>query len=594
MWSLFVLKRGETRGSNKNMEIYMDLTHLPAYQKRVFVPEGADLTDVTTVVGLYEKLEKKLIGSAQELEHWLIERSELDAALSQTGSILQIRMTCQTDDLAIAGSYTKFIETIPPAIEPINDRLNRKYLKARELYALDTKRYEVYDRSVKTGIELFCEKNVPLQTKVALLSQEYQTVCGAMTVHFEEKEQTLPQMGKYLLETDRSLRERAWKASADRRIKDKDKLETIFEAMFELRNTMAHNAGFQSFTEYQFKSYQRFDYSPSDCKKYHETVEKLIVPLNGKILNKRKEQMKLKTLRPWDTAVDALGQKPLAPFKDAKDLIKATASIFNKLDPQLGGQFQEMDNLGLLDLSSRKGKAPGGYQSTLSEARKPFIFMNAVGIDDDVRTLLHESGHAFHALACADEPIVDYRHAPMEFCEVASMAMELLGGEHLNEFYNAEDLQRSNREHLEGIIQTLAWVANIDAFQHWLYEHPTHSREERCQAWVAFYEQFGGQFIDWSELTEIKNYLWHRQLHIFEVPFYYIEYGIAQLGALQVWLNNRRNPKKALADYKHGLSLGGSRPVKELYLAAGISFDFSESIIQPLIEEVTREWERLS
>ncbi len=261
------------------------------------------------------------------------------------------------------------------------------YRPAR-LFPLDAKRYQVYDRAVKTDIELFCEKNVPLQTKVDLLSQEYQTVCGAMTVMFEGKEHTLPQMGKYLLETDRSLRERAWRASAERRLKDKDKIEEIFEGMFELRNNIARNAGFSNFIDYQFKAYHRFDYTPRDCKKYHETVEKLIVPLNGKILNKRREQMKLSSLRPWDTAVDASGEKPLAPFKDADGLIKATGSIFNKLDRDFGLQFQEMNELGLLDLASRKGKAPGGYQNTLSEARKPFIFMNAVGIDDDVRTLI--------------------------------------------------------------------------------------------------------------------------------------------------------------------------------------------------------------
>ena len=572
----------------------MDLTQLPVYQKRIFVPENADLTDVDTVVGLYEKLEAKPITSAQDLEHWLIERSELDAALSQAGSILYIRMTCQTDDPTRAKSYTRFVETIPPAVKPINDRLNHKYVRACELFPLDAKRYQVYDRAVKTDIELFCEENVPLQTKVDLLSQQYQTLCGAMTVIFDGKEHTMPQMGKYLLETDRSLRERAWRAAAERRLKDKDKMEEIFESMFELRNNMARNAGFFHFTDYQFKAYHRFDYSPRDCKKYHETVEKLIVPLNGKMICRRREQMKLQSLRPWDTLVDALGEKPLVPFKDARGLIKAAGSIFNKLDHDFGLQFQEMNELGLLDLASRKGKAPGGYQDTLSEARKPFIFMNAVGIDDDVRTLLHEAGHAFHALACADEAIVDYRHAPMEFCEVASMAMELIGGEYLNEFYGPQDLKRSNREHLEGIIQTLAWVANIDAFQHWLYEHPRHSSDERRQAWGAFYEQFGGKFIDWSGLTEIKDYLWHRQLHIFEFPFYYIEYGIAQLGALQVWLNNRRNPKKALADYKHGLSLGGSRPVRELYRAAGISFDFSERAIGPLVEAVAQEWEKLN
>ena len=572
----------------------MDLAQLPVYQKRVFVPENADLTDVDTLVGLYEKLETKPINSTQELEHWLIERSELEAALSQAGSILYIRMTCQTDNPTYAKDYTRFVETIAPAVKPVNDRLNHKYVRACELFPLDARRYQVYDRAVKTDIELFCAKNVALQTKVELLSQQYQTLCGAMTVTFEAQEQTLPQMGKYLLETDRSLREQAWRATALRRMQDKEKIEEIFEGMFELRQTMARNAGFSSFIDYQFKAYHRFDYTPLDCKKYHETVEKLIVPLNGKILSKRRQQMQLKSLRPWDTAVDALGKKPLVPFKDAHGLIKGTGSIFNKLDRDFGLQFQEMNKLGLLDLASRKGKAPGGYQNTLSEARKPFIFMNAVGIDDDVRTLLHEAGHAFHALACADEPILDYRHAPMEFCEVASMAMELMGGEYLNEFYDPQDLKRSNREHLEGIIQVLAWVANIDAFQHWLYEHPQHSSDERRQAWGTLYERFGGKFIDWSGLTDIRDYLWHRQLHIFEFPFYYIEYGIAQLGALQVWLNNRRDPKKALADYKHGLFLGGSRPVKELFCAAGISFDFSEGIIGPLVQAVTDEWEKLN
>jgi len=572
----------------------MDLAQLPVYQKRAFVPENVDLTDVNTVVGLYEKLENKPIRSAQELESWLIERSELDAALSQAGSILYIRMTCQTDDPIKAGEYKRFVETISPAVKPVNDRLNHKYVRACELFPLDAKRYQVYDRAVKTDIELFCQMNVPLQTEVDLLSQQYQALCGAMTVMFEGQEQTMPKMGKYLLETDRSLRERAWRATAERRLKDQEKIEKIFESMFELRNTMARNAGYANFTDYQFKVYHRFDYTPKDCKKYHETVEKLIVPLNGKILSKRRQQMKLKSLRPWDTAVDPSGKKPLAPFKDAQGLIKATGSIFNKLDPEFGLQFQTMDKSGLLDLASRKGKAPGGYQNTLSEARKPFIFMNAVGVDDDVRTLLHESGHAFHALACAADVLVDYRHAPMEFCEVASMAMELLGGEYLSEFYEPPDVQRSNREHLEGIIQVLAWVANIDAFQHWLYEHPQHTGDERRQAWGAFYDQFGGKFIDWSGFTQIEDFLWHRQLHIFEVPFYYIEYGIAQLGALQVWLNNRRNPGKALADYKYGLSLGGSRPVRELYRAAGISFDFSEGIIKPLVEAVTEEWEKLS
>lgn len=571
----------------------MDLAQLAPYQKRTFVPQGADLTDAATVVGLYGQLEKRPVNGEKDLEQWLLDRSELDAALSQAGSILYIRMTCNTADQNIAGAYTKFIQTVPPAVQPVNDRLNRRYVGMAQQFRLNAKRYEVYDRTVKIDIELFRDKNVPLQTQVALLSQEYQTVCGAMTVQFEGEERTLPQMGKYLLENDRSLRERAWRATAERRLKDKAKLEDLFGQMFKLRTQISANAGCRNFTEYQFKAYHRFDYTPADCKRYHESIEQFVVPLNAKVLERRKKEMKLKTLRPWDAAVDPLGRAALKPFAQVKELIDGSQKIFDRLDPTLGKQFKEMNVLGLLDLGSRKGKAPGGYQNTLNEARKPFIFMNAVGVDDDVRTLLHEGGHAFHALACAEDALVDYRHGPMEFCEVASMAMELLGGEHINVFYGEEQTKRSNREHLEGIIQVLAWVANIDAFQHWLYEHPNHSPQERCQAWLGFYEQFGGQFIDWTDLNDVRAYLWHRQLHIFEVPFYYIEYGIAQLGALQVWMNARQDPAKALADYRKGLALGGSRPLPELYKTAGIKFDFSAGIIKPLVEAVAEELEKL-
>lgn len=571
----------------------MELTNLPVFQPRSFVPEGVDLTNKDVVLSLYQRLEAVQFNGEKLLNQWMLDRSEVDAVLSQAGSILYIQMTCQTDDKDKANAYTHFIETVSPAIKPINDRLNKKYLEARKQFPLTDKRYLVYDRTIKTDIELFKEENVALQTKVELLSQEYQTICGSITVQFDGKEHTLPQMSKYLLEPDRDLRERAWKATAERRSKETEKLENIFDKMFQLRNEIAKNAGFKNFTAYQFKSYHRFDYTPDDCKRYHETIEKYIVPLNARILEQRKKEMKLSSLRPWDGGVDSLGRSPLRPFVEVKDLVRKTKNIFNRVDPDLGRQFKEMDDLGLLDLTSRKGKAPGGYQNTLNEARKPFIFMNAVGVDDDIRTLLHEGGHAFHALACAKDPIVDYRHGPMEFCEVASMAMELLGGEHINEFYSQEETDRSNREHLEGIIHVLAWVANIDAFQHWLYEHPNHTPQERRQAWIGFYEQFGGKFVDWTDLIEVKAYLWHRQLHVFEVPFYYIEYGIAQLGALQVWANAKKNPTKALADYKNGLALGGSVPLPELYKAAGIDFNFSEEIIRPLAEEVTKAWERL-
>lgn len=571
----------------------LNLNDLPKYQKRSFVPDDADLSDVKIVTGLYEKLFMRAIRSSKELEAFILDRSELDAAVGQHGSILYIYMTCQTDDPKKAAAYTAFIETIVPAVKPLEDRLNHKFLKDLEIYGLDEQRYQVYIRDVKCNTELFVDDNVALQTKIDLLSQEYQTVSGAMTVEFEGKERTLPEMSKYLLDPDRGLREKAWRATAERRLKDKDKLEEIFDKMRELRNNVAKNAGFANFRDYQFKAWHRFDYTPEDCKKYHRVMEKLMVPLIKEMADVRRKQMKLSDLRPWDTAVDPLNRAPLKPFQEVDELISKSSTVFQRTDPELGKQFNDMKETGLLDLASRKGKAPGGYQSTLSEARKPFIFMNAVGLERDVRTLLHEGGHAFHAIACAADPVVEYRHAPMEFSEVASMAMELLAGEHMNVFYSTEDARRSTREHLEDILEVLAWVANVDAFQHWIYENPKHTQEDRKNMWVTLHKRFGGDATDWQGLENIREYMWHRQLHIFEVPFYYIEYGIAQLGALQLWRQAKENPKQALANYRNGLKLGGSRPLPELYKAAGIEFDFSEKTIAPLVELVKAEWERL-
>jgi len=567
----------------------LDPKKLSPYQKRHFVPENADLTDVDVVKGLYQKLIQKDIQSAQDLEQWLLERSELEAALDQTGSVIYIRMTCQTDDCARSDAYKHFIETIEPAVKPLEDQLNKKYLQCSQKYSLDEKRYGVLTRAIKQDIELFVKENIPLQTQISLLSQEYQSLCGAMTVEFQGEEKTLPQMGKYLLEPDRALRESAWRAVSERRLKDKDKLDSLFDKMLALRDQVAKNTGCANFCEYKFKSLHRFDYTPDQCKQYHDTIERAVVPLWRKILQRRKQQMGLDILRPWDLAVDPLGRAPLKPFETVDQLIDGCKNIFKQTHPDLGSQFADMADKGLLDLASRKGKAPGGYQSTLSELRKPFIFMNAVGVDDDIRTLLHEGGHAFHALACAGDDLLDYRHAPMEFCEVASMAMELLAGEYLDVFYNEDDKRRAVTAHFEGVVFTLVWVAIIDCFQYWIYENPTHNAQTRKEAWLEIQKRFGAGVVNWEGLEEAQSYVWHRQLHIFEVPFYYIEYGIAQLGALQVWRNAKANWDKALADYQAGLALGGSRPLPELYKTAGIKFDFSESTIAPLMEDVAAQ-----
>jgi oligoendopeptidase F len=399
-------------------------------------------------------------------------------------------------------------------------------------------------------------------------------------------------MGRYLEEPDRALRQEAWELVAQRRLQDAEKCEGIFDELILLRTRIAKNAGFENYRDYAFRQKGRFDYTPADCLQFHDAVAKEIVPAVREIQSERRRQLKLERLRPWDLAVDPQNRAPLKPFSEVGVMVSRTQKIFNHLDAELAAGFRQMQDLKLLDLDNRKGKAPGGYQSTLSEARVPFIFMNAIGLQRDVETLLHEAGHAFHAQATSDEDLYAYRGAPIEFCEVASMSMELLGNEFLEEFYPTPEANRARKTHLEGIIGFFPWMATVDAFQHWIYTHASCSRAERKAAYLQLMDRFGGD-VDWTSYEESRAFSWHRQLHIFLHPFYYVEYGIAQLGALQVWANSRRDKVRALNDYKKSLALGGSRPLPELFAAAGCKFQFDAATIKPLIQLAGTELKKL-
>jgi oligoendopeptidase F len=451
---------------------------------------------------------------------------------------------------------------------------------------------------MKNHVELFRPENVALETEEAKLCQQYQKLSGSLTVNFRGEERTLVQMGRYLEEPDRVLRQEAWELVAHRRLREVEKFEDIFDQLIDLRERVARNAGFNNYRDYAFRRLGRFDYTPEDCDQFHGAVAREIMPVVRELHSERRRQMGIDKLhpghlRPWDLAVDPQNRPPLKPFAEVGEMVSRTQKIFEKLDPGLAGGFQEMQDLHLLDLDNRKGKAPGGYQQNLSESRLPFIFMNAIGLQRDVETILHEAGHAFHALAARDEDLYAYRSAPIEFCEVASMSMELLGNEFLEEFYPATQASRARRTHLEGIIGFFPWMATVDAFQHWIYTHPGHSRAERAAAWLELMDRFGGD-VDWTGHEAARAHLWHRQLHIFLHPFYYVEYGIAQLGALQVWANSKRDKVKALADYKNSLALGGSRPLPDLFAAAGCPFRFDAATIRPLIKLAQEELKKLS
>jgi oligoendopeptidase F len=563
---------------------------LPAAKPRRFVPQNADLGDWPQIEPLFGQLESRArqIKDPAGLEAWLIDWSELSAALDEESSRRYIAMTCHTDNAEAEKAYLHFVENIDPELKPKQFALEKIYVAHPLREKLSRERFNVFDRDVKNHVELFRQENIPLETEEAKLCQQYQKLSGSLTVNFRGEEKTLVQMARYQEETDRPLRQEAWELVVKRRLQETDKFDDIFDEQIKLRSQIAKNAGFQNYRDYAFRRLGRFDYTPEDCVKFHDAVEKEIVPIARELQGQRQIQLMLGKLRPWDLAVDPMNRPPLKPFAQIGDMVTRTQKIFDQLDTELAGGFQQMQDLKLLDLDNRKGKAPGGYQSTLSESRLPFIFMNAVGLQRDVETILHEAGHAFHALATRDEDLYAYRGAPIEFCEVASMSMELLGNEFIEEFYSSDDSKRARRVHLEGIVGVFPWIATVDAFQHWIYTHPKHTREERRKAWLGLMDRFGGD-VDWSGFENARANLWHRQLHIFLHPFYYIEYGIAQLGALQVWANSKQDKARALDDYKKSLALGGSRPLPELFSAAGCQFEFSAKTIQPLAEMMRDE-----
>jgi len=571
-----------------------------------FVPAVLDGTKWENIEPLMNALLAREVNSKEELEQWLLDRSELEAAVGESGANTYIDMTCDTSNEDRQAAYTSFITNVIPKVKPISFELDKKFAALAEQYGLTGGHHTVLFRDTKADVDLYRQENVAIETELAQLDQEYDKICGKMSVEFDGEEKTMPMMGKYGESSDRTVRESAWRAVAARRLEDQERISGIYDEMIAKRHQLALNAGFNNFVEYEFKHKHRFDYTPETCFAFHDAIEKHVMPFVAGLDKERKTELGLEALRPWDLAVDPKGQEPLKPFKGGVDLVAKTQQAMDKLSPELAQMFATMGdgsntqgsaNGAMLDLDSRKGKAPGGYLYFRDRSRIPFIFMNAADQHRDVETMVHEAGHAFHSMFCVDEPLVWYRSSPIEYAEVASMSMELLTMPYWDSFYPSEaDANRARRKQLEGSISLLPWIATIDAFQHWVYANPTHTQEQRAQQWLELEQRFGtqGHHCDWSGLEEERKFVWQRQGHLFGSPFYYVEYGIAQLGALGIWLISlEQGEEAALAAYKKSLSLGGSVPLPELFKAAGLAFDFGDDIVGRLVERVQAELAKL-
>lgn len=562
--------------------------------ERYFVPADFKVTTWETLEPYFKNLLERNIDSKTELEQWLKDMSELEAVVSEDACWRQIKMTCDTTDKSLEEAFTYFCMEIQPKLQPYADALNRKLIGSPFTEALDKEKYFTYLRNVRKSIELFREENIPLQAELSVMQQQFGVITGAMTVEVKGQEYTLQQASKFLLEHDRNLREEVYRKIQERRRQDKEALNDLYTKLVEKRHQVACNAGFANYRDYKFVELGRFDYTKEDCFNFHEAVKQHVLPLVTTINQHKKEKLGLDVLRPWDTEAEPANIKPLKPFTTGKELLEKSEKCFEELNPFFASCLKKMNELGHLDLESRKGKAPGGYNCPLAESGAPFIFMNAAGQMDDVTTMVHEGGHAVHSFLSHPLELSAFKEYPMEIAEVASMAMELFSMDKWEVFFDdAEELKRAKEHQLERVITIFPWIATIDKFQHWVYEHPQHTLEERTAAWMEILEEFSTNTIDFSGLEAYRKTGWQRQLHLFEVPFYYIEYGIAQLGAIGLWMQYKKNPELALNNYINALSLGGTKTLPALYEAAGLKFDLSPAHIKTLMEFVKEEMDKL-
>ncbi|HEY4109679.1 M3 family oligoendopeptidase [Puia sp.] len=562
--------------------------------QRHFLPTEYVLTDWNSLEPYFQNLADRPLDTRAQLEKWLLDMSELEAFVSEDACWRQIKMTCDTENKSLEEAFNYFCLEIQPKIQPYADRLNRRLVENPHTQELDQKEYFTYLRGVQKRIELFREANIPLYAESSVLGQQYGVISGKMTVEVNGQEYTLQQASKFLENPDRTLRESVYRKMQDRRLKDKEGLNDLYSKLIGLRHQMAQNAGFPNYRDFKFEELGRFDYTKEDCFRFHEAVREYVVPLVGRINEKKRKKLGLDTLRPWDGEAEPEGTEPLRPFTNGQDLLTRTTACFDELNPFFGDCLRTMQQMGRFDLESRKGKAPGGYNCPLAETGAPFIFMNASGQMGDLTTMVHEGGHAIHSFLSHPLKLSAFKEYPMEIAEVASMSMELFSMDHWELFFtNKNDLARAREHQLERVISIFPWIATIDKFQHWVYENPNHSLEERKENWLRILNEFSSQSVDWTGLEHYREYGWQKQLHLYEVPFYYIEYGIAQLGAIGLWMQYKKNKEKALSNYIKALSLGGTRTLPELYEAAGLKFDFSKEHIKQLMAFVSEEMEAI-
>lgn len=564
-------------------------------KKRNFLPNEFTINNWEDLEPFYKLLLTRRIDSLSDLHAWLLDRSELEGAISEDAGWRYIHTTCNTSNAKYKENYERYITDILPKIMPLSEQLDEKIIQSPYTPLLAQEPgYGLLIRSLEANIMIYREKNIPLYTSVQLQAQEYGKLVSEMTITRDGKELTMQQAANYLELPDRNVREEVYLQINKRRLQDKATLNKLYTNLVLERHQIACNADFSNFRDYSFVALKRFDYTAQDCFNFHQAVIDVIMPLVNEFATQWKKEGGYTTLRPWDHNADPQNRPPLQPFKNTNELLEKTITVLDKLDPYFGDCLRIMQRMNRFDLESRKGKAPGGYNYPLEESGVPFIFMNAANDFVNVVTMLHESGHAIHSFLMHDLPLNNFKHITSEMAELASMSMELLTMDYWELFLdNPADARRAKKVHLESVIKRLGWIAAIDKFQHWVYENPMHTENEREDTWKNIVDTYSDDITNWDGLEHIKYSLWQKQLHLFEAPFYYIEYGIAQLAAISIWKNYKQNPKKGLQAYLDALKLGYTQSLSNMYKTAGTKLDFTSSYMAELINFVRDEWNKL-
>lgn len=562
---------------------------------RVFLPEDFVFSTWKTIAPYFDILLEADLKTKDDMVQWIVRRGEVEACFIEAYAWAQVESSCDTQSKEAKEKLRYMDAEAMPQFSVMSDKLNGKFIDCGLADTLDPEMYAEYTRCIRNQKELFRAENVPLAAQDAELEVEYSEVVSGIMMEYKGGQYTPQQMAVFLEHKDEAVRKEAYDIVKKARKAKSEIIHDIYDRMIAVRHQIAQNAGFENYRDYVFRAKNRFDYTPQDCFDFHTGIQNHMVPLYENILEEKRIQLKKEKLDVWDLAVDLDGDKPLKPFEPKqKEVLRVTKDILGSLRPKYGEYIEHMDTLGNFDVESRKGKRPGGFMSPMYETRVPFIFANCVGMQQDLNTMIHEGGHALHEMCMADQNVPSILLCEKyEMCEVASMAQELLTMEMWDIAYpNADDCLRAKRKSMVDLFHSFYWIATIDAFQHWIYENPTHSHQEREDTWKDIFVRFHPKNVAWTDYE--LSLLWQRQLHLFVYPFYYIEYAIAQLGALGVWRNYQQNPEKALDDYEYGLGLGGTKALPELFEATGIPFDFSERYIKEMSDFVSKQIELLT